>query len=204
MKKYIFALAAICSGYFAQAQVQSFGPTVGFNYAWLSDLDNESGRPSFNAGFTYNYSILQSAGLGIEARYSEEGVKQDIGNATLTTKLNYIRVPLKFQYFFGELGDNFRPKIFAGPSFAFLMGGKSEIRAGETTTTIDSKDVFEGFDVGLLGGLGFNYRLAERTWLNFDVAYTHGMLDVAGSNSGSDAKNRLVNVNVGVAFGFGE
>ena len=113
-------------------------------------------------------------------------------------------MPLKFQYFFGELGDNFRPKIFAGPSFAFLIGGKSEIRAGETTTTIDSKDVFEGFDVGLLGGLGFNYRLAERTWLNFDVAYTHGMLDVAGSKSNSDAKNRLVNVNVGVAFGFGE
>ncbi|MCA0238707.1 MAG: PorT family protein [Bacteroidetes bacterium] len=204
MKKVLFILATVFTGYIAQAQVQSFGPTAGFNYAWLSDLSNASGRPSFNAGFTYNYSILESAGIGIEARYSEEGVKQDIGNATLTTKLNYIRVPLKFQYFFGKLGQDFRPKVFVGPSFGFLVGGKSEIRSGETTTTINSKDVYEGFDAGLHAGAGFNYRLAERTWLNFDVAYTHGLIDVAGSKSGSDAQNRLVNVNLGVAFGFGE
>jgi outer membrane protein W len=118
--------------------------------------------------------------------------------------MNYLRIPLKFQYFFGDLGDNVRPKLFIGPSFAFLMGGKTEVRSGEVTTTIDSKDTFENFDVGLHIGAGFNYRLAERTWLNFDVAYTHGLLDVAGSKSGSDAQNRLVNVNLGVAFGFGE
>ena len=103
MKKLLFAVFAVCSAYIAQAQVQSFGPTLGFNYAWLSDVDNASSRPSYNIGFTYNYSILQNGGVGIEARYSEEGVKQDVGNATITSKINYIRLPLKFQYFFGKL-----------------------------------------------------------------------------------------------------
>ena len=202
MKKLLFALFAISTSYIAQAQVQSLGPSVGFNYAWLSDVDNSSPRPSYNIGITYNYSILESGGIGIEARYSEEGVKQDVGNATVISKINYVRLPLKFQYFFGELGDNFRPKLFAGPSFAFLVGGKTEVRSGDVTTTVDSKDLYRSFDAGLQGGVGFNYRLAERTWLNFDVAYTHGLIDVAGDKSSSTAKNRLVNVNLGVAFGF--
>ena len=202
MKKLLFALFAVCSAYIAQSQVNSLGPTVGFNYAWLSDVDNSSGRPSYNIGLMYNYSIFQSSGLGIEARYSEEGVKQEFGNTTVTSKLNYVRIPLEFHYFFGQLEDNFRPKLFVGPSLAFLVGGKSEVRSGEVTTTVDSKDVYESFDLGIQAGAGFNYRLAEMTWLNFDVAYTHGFVDVTQEKVNSDSKNRLVNVNLGVAFGF--
>lgn len=202
MKKFIFVLTALCASYFSQAQTQSFGPTAGFNWAWLSDVDEVKGRPSFNLGFTYTYSILESAGIGIDVRYSEEGARWETGGTTYATRLNYLRVPLKFQYFFGGLGDDIRPKIFAGPSFAFLIGGKSDVGVGDTE--FDSKDLYEGFDVGLMGGVGFNYRLAERTWLNFDLAYTHGMLEVLGDKGLSDAKNRLVNLNVGVAFGIGE
>lgn len=51
---------------------------------------------------------------------------------------------------------------------------RSEIRSETGTTEVDSKDYFEGFDFGLNTGVGFNYRLAEATWLNFGVAYTHG------------------------------
>jgi len=202
MKKLLFSIFVVSACYTAQAQVHSIGPTLGFNYAWLSDVDNSSPRPSYNFGLTYNYSILKSGGFGIEARYSEEGVKQDVGGTTITSKINYLRIPMKFQYFFGELSESFRPKLFAGPSFAILMGGKTEVRNGSGTTEIDSKDVYGGFDVGLQGGAGFNYRLAETTWLNFDVAYTHGLLDAAGDKGSSTAKNRLFNVNLGVAFGF--
>ncbi len=202
IKQHLLVLIAVCAGYFAQAQVQSLGPTVGFNYAWMSDINDATGRPSFNIGLIYNYSILENIGLGVEARYSEEGVKQDIGRNTLTSKVNYARIPLEFNYFFGQLENDFRPKIFAGPSLAFLVGGKTEIRNGEVLTTVDSKDIFEKFDFGVHIGTGFNYRLAEMTWLNFDVAYTHGLTSVVQNNGGSDAKNRLVNVNLGIAFGF--
>lgn len=202
MKKVLFVLTALCASYFTQAQTQSFGPTAGFNWAWLSDIDDVKGRPSFNIGFTYNYSILESAGIGIEARYSEEGARWEDRGETFTTRLNYIRVPMEFHYFFGRLGERIRPKIFAGPSFAFLVGGKADVGVGGQT--VDSRDFYEGFDVGLMGGIGFNYRLAERTWLNFDFAYTHGLLDVVQESTFSDAQNRMVNLNVGVAFGIGE
>lgn len=200
MKNILFSFIAICASYFAQAQKQSLGPTAGFNYAWLSDLDNTTGRPSFNVGLTYTYSIIENSGLGVDLIYSEEGTKQEVSNLDLTTELNYIRVPIKYFYFFGDIEDDFRPKIYIGPSFAFLVGGTSEVRSETGTVEVDSKDYFEGFDVGVNVGTGFNYRLAEATWLNFNVAYTHGMINVV--KSGPEASNRNINVNLGVAWGF--
>lgn len=202
MKKLLFAIVLLGNGVGVQAQVNSFGPTIGFNYAWLSDNDNDNARPSFNAGLLYNHSILESSGIGIELRYSQEGSKTKIGNLTYTNELNYIRVPLEFNYYFGVLEDDFRPKIFAGPSFAFLIGGESKVQVGENIVTTDSKDIYEPFDIGLQAGAGFNYRLAKMTWLNFDVAYTHGFLNVDSGNNTNEPQNRLANVNLGVAFGF--
>lgn len=202
MKKILFVFATLCAAPGAQAQVNSIGPTAGFNYAWLSEIDEVKGRPSFNVGLIYNYSIFESAGIGIEARYSQEGAQTKIGSRTFTSELNYIRLPLEFHYYFGQLEDDFRPKIFAGPSFAFLIGGKTDVGLGETIAEVDSKDLYESFDFGLQAGAGFNYRLAETTWLNFDVAYTHGFLNVAGDKNPAEPQNRLVNVNLGVAFGF--
>jgi len=200
--KILIVFAALCIAVGAQAQVNSIGPTLGYNHAWLSDIDNGSARPSFNGGITFNHSILQSAGIGFEVRYSQEGAKTKIGGQTFTSELNYLRIPLKFVYYFGKLEDNFRPKIFAGPSFAFLIGGKSQTQVGGTTVSVNSKDNFESFDFGLQAGTGFNYRLAELVWLNFDVAYTHGFLNLTGDRNPVESKNRLVNANLGVAFGF--
>ena len=166
----------------------------------MSDRDDVSGRPSFNLGVTYTYSILQNSGLGVDLRYSEEGTRQEIGGFELTTKLNYVRLPIKFIYFFGEMEDDFRPKLFVGPTLGVLVGGKSEIRTEFGSTEVDSKDYFESFDAGVNVGAGFNYRLAESTWLNFGVAYTHGLLHVV--KNGPDSSNRNVNVNLGIAWGF--
>lgn len=202
MKKILFAIVFIGVSSNIQAQVNSIGPTVGFNYAWLSDDANVEARPSYNVGILFNHSILESSGIGIEARYSQEGFRTKIGNQTFTHQLNYLRVPLEFNYYFGELEDDFRPKIFAGPSFGFLIGGKSKTVIGETIVTVESKDLYEPFDFGVNAGVGFNYRLAESVWLNFDAAYTHGFLKVTQGNSASEPQNRLLNLNLGVAFGF--
>ena len=202
MKHLIFLLAILCTAISAQAQVNSIGPSLGFNYAWLSDKDNSDPRPSFNVGIIFNHSILQSYGIGFDARYSQEGSKRKVGNQTLTSQLNYLRIPLKFSYYFGNMDQDFRPKIFVGPSFAFLVGGETETLAGENIVKLKSKDLYESFDFGLQAGAGFNYRLAELTWLNFDIAYTHGFLDLAKGNNRSELQNRLLNLNLGVAFGF--
>ncbi|HRI58738.1 MAG TPA: porin family protein [Saprospiraceae bacterium] len=200
MKKILFLIVAVSTGFVMQAQESSFGPSIGANYAWLSDLDNTSGRPSYNIGLTYTHSIIENVGFGLDLRYSEEGTRQEVTGVELTTKLNYVRLPVKFIYFFGQIEDDFRPKLFAGPTLGFLVGGKSQLRTETGTNEVASKDYFEGFDMGMNFGAGFNYRLAEATWLNFGVAYTHGFINVV--KSGPEAFNRNVNVNLGIAWGF--
>lgn len=202
MKKLLFAIVSIGIATGAHAQVNSIGPTVGLNYAWLSDNSNNEARPSFNIGVLFIHSILESSGIGIEARYSQEGFRSKIGNQSFTHQLNYLRIPLEFNYYFGDLEDDFRPKIFAGPSLGFLVGGKSKTLVGENIVTVDSKDLYEAFDFGVNAGVGFNYRLDDLIWLNFDAAYTHGFLKVTQGNTASEPQNRLINLNLGVAFGF--
>lgn len=200
MKNIVFALFLLSAASAVQAQVNSLGPTAGFNYAWMSNREGSTGRPSFNAGLTYTYSIFEKGGLGVEARYSEEGMKLERGNVDYVTDLKYLRVPFKVHYFFNDLEDDFRPKIYAGPSLGFLIGGETEIVGENGKIVVDSKDLFESFDFGATVGTGFNYRLAEMTWLNFDVAYTHGFVNVV--DNGEESFNRNLNVNVGVAWGF--
>lgn len=176
------------------AQENSIGPTIGYNHAWLSG-DGVSARPAFNAGVVYNNSFQEHWGAGAELKYSLEGARVDATDQNID--LSYIRLPLRLMYFFGSYGDAFRPKIYAGPSLAFLASAKTKIGSNK----IDVIDSYDRFDIGILGGIGFNYRLREQTWLNVDLGYTHGLIDQNNSAS-IKTHNRLLNANVGVAFGF--
>lgn len=185
----------------SNAQIHSLGPTAGLNLSTISHTDNSSYLPGFNAGIIYNYSRHEHFAFGLAALYAQEGVAVDYGSIKGYTKLNYLRLPLKFQYFVGDMDDKFRPKLYIGPSLGFLLGGKTKVASetGSFVSTIN-RDDYNKFDAGVMGGLGFNYRLAEATWLNFDVAYTYGLLDI--SDSQKDSRNRNLNVNLGIAWGF--
>jgi outer membrane protein W len=109
--------------------------------------------------------------------------------------LTYLRIPLKGYLFFRKNGDRFRPKVFIGPSFGFLVDSDAKFNDVE----VDIKDVYNKFDLGLLAGLGFNARISEGTWFNFDAGYTYGLLDVADNANGG---NRNIGLSAGVLFGF--
>ncbi len=200
-KKILLVTITVLCSLASQAQQHSLGPTIGFNYATLTNVDNSTGRPGLNIGLTYNYSTLQNWGFGLEAKYSQEGVRVKSGNVTQTTKLDYLRVPVKFQYFFGKVENDFRPKLYGGPSFGLLLGGQSEVNTNGTVVKVDNKDFFNSTDVGLIGGVGFNYRLKKAIWLNTDVAYTHGLTNAA-KDGRQESFNRKMSVNLGVTWGF--
>lgn len=134
----------------AQAQRHSLGPTIGVNFTDLGNVDyNTSFQPGLNVGLIYNYSKHEHFGFGTGIRYSQEGAKLD--GIDGYTKLNYLRIPLKFQYFFGEMDDRFRPKVYVGPSVGFLLGGKQKVQIGELVVedNIDRND-FNTVDLGLM------------------------------------------------------
>ena len=198
MKQLILTIAGIICIACAYSQMNiSVGPNAGFGHTWMSGSGENRYQPAGNFGVALVYSHNNHVGLGVDLKYSIEGGKKEFANVDVTSRLNYIRVPVKGIYFFRDYGASFRPKISLGPSFGFLVGGEQE--AG--SLKIDAKDAHNLFDVGLLGSAGFHYNLVTNTWLHFDLSYYHGFSDV--SEAAETNKNRNIGINLGVAFGIG-
>jgi hypothetical protein len=66
-----------------------------------------------------------------------------------------------------------------------------------------AKEYVKAVDLGVNASAGFNYRLVDRTWLNVDLNYYHGLTDIIEA-AAIDQKNRNVGLNVGVSFGIGK
>lgn len=195
MKKLLSTLTILSSLFFTSLTIHaqskfSLGPNAGFGHSSVSNYDNETFKLAANAGLSLVYSATEHFGIGLDAKYSYEGVKtgKDQG-----IDLNYFRFPLKAIYFFNDYGDKLRPKIFAGPSFGFLSSAKAN--------DVDVKNSFNSSDVGLTAGVGFNYRLSKDTWFNGDLNYLHGLSDVTKSAAVKN-QNRNLGLNVGVNFGL--
>lgn len=184
-------------GFAAHAQEFSLGPAVAYQRTWAADNNNRTdGFNGVSAGLKWNYSSISSWGIGGAFNYSMEGFNQNIEGLNSRTTLHYMRIPVQVNYFFGEFGDDFRPKIYAGPTLGIMGKATNELRDIKTTVT----DNYDPFDVALTVGTGFNYRVAPATWLNFDVAYNHGLMNIPAN--GLTLRNRGVSAGAGILFGF--
>jgi outer membrane protein W len=202
MNQLLLTITAIVSVSVLYAQpIISVGPNAGFGHVWMSGDDddiNNKYHPAGNVGVSFFYSSENHIGLGADLKFSIEGAKKENDNSAIsrTTRLNYLRLPVQGIYFFRDIYSSFRPKISLGPSFGILVGGKEEIGS----LKYDAKDRYKSFDLGLLANAGFHYNLVKNTWLQFDVSYYYGVLDVSETQEAN--RNRNISVNVGVAFGF--
>ncbi len=210
MKYFLSIIALSLLTVSAWAQVNSLGPAVGINYAWVSnqpDAIDAHGIIAPLLGVNYIYSSAQKWGFGVGAFFSQEGTayNSEVANSDGKTTLEYIRVPLKGIFFFNTIAYRFRPKVFLGPSLGFLLSAHTKIGDADRVKA-DGNNVPNSFDLGITGGLGFNYKLASRTWLNFDLGYTHGLIGLANPDlnidKDNDTFNRSINATVGISFGF--
>jgi hypothetical protein len=211
MKKIIAGVALLTVGKLSTAQNVSIGPVVGVSHAWITSTENTTFKPSVNIGGTLVYSFQPHWGIGGDIRASFfEGVKTKVesGNTTQTTTLNatYLRIPIKAYHFFGQYGDRVRPKIYIGPEVGFFLGGKTKVKTeggvgGGTEIKGDSKDAFKSFDFGFVAGGGFNYRLKKNVWLNVDLVYNNGLIDISEAESWN--ANRNLGLSAGVTFPLG-
>ncbi|MET0637593.1 MAG: porin family protein [Chitinophagaceae bacterium] len=211
MKKILSLLAIILIAGTLNAQNLSFGPTLGFGHGWLSVPDdaedfNRDFHPTYNIGAKLVYSFVSDWGISADVKFSSEGGKfsnSDGGEQEQIFRLNYIRVPIQGIYFFEQLGDRVRPKVFLGPSFGFLVGGENKTKIdGETVQTQKAKDVAKTFDFGLNGGVGANFRIDGNKWLNADITYAHGLTGIFDEDvsSSENYKNRGIGINIGLLF----
>jgi outer membrane immunogenic protein len=210
MKKLILGLA-LTAGTFAFAQQTgntssnpvTFGVKGGMNVSSLSKdsgLDDQKSKIGFNAGVFANIPLAASFSVQPEVQYSQYGNKSNytIGNTkfSASTKLDYITVPVMFQY-------NLIPNLYveAGPEFGFMVSAKNKFKNesnGQSNTTDNYKDNLNTFNFGI--GLGAGYYFTPN--LGLTARYVAGLTDVAKNRpSGSDAtRNNLFQV--GLAYKF--
>lgn len=210
MKKLILGLA-LTAGTFAFAQQTgntssnpvTFGVKGGMNVSSLSKdsgLDDQKSKIGFNAGVFANIPLATSFSVQPEVLYSQYGNKSEfttLGNKySASTKLDYITVPVMFQY-------NLIPDLYveAGPEFGFMVSAKNKLKNetnGNSTTSDNYKDNFNTFNFGI--GLGAGYYFTPN--LGLTARYVAGLTDIAKNRpSGSDAVRNNV-FQVGLAYKF--
>jgi len=210
MKKILAGVALLAMGKLSVAQNVSVGPVVGVSHAWITGFENTTFKPSVNVGATVVYSFVPHWGIGGDIRASFfEGVRTKVesgGNKQIANyNATYLRVPLKVYHFFGQYGDRVRPKIYVGPEVGFFLGGKTKIEttvgSSKTEVKTDSKDGFKSMDLGFVAGGGVNCRLKKNIWLNVDLVYNNGLIDISEANSYN--ANRNIGISAGVTFPLG-
>jgi len=171
----------------------SIGPRGGVNISNVSNVEESQSVTGVALGLTSTYSFNERTGLTVDALYSVEGYKAPFEEY----KLRYLQVPVYFDFFFGELGNRFRPKIYGGVSPSFFLGG--------TLNELDiNQPYYSDFILNVTGGLGFNYRIGDRIWLNTDARAFYGVNDIRHEDvaTGDPVKPRTYQFSLGLAYGL--
>lgn len=195
-KKIVFAVAVILMNVkLVSAQTLSIGPMVGVNVSTIVADPTTKYLPGLSLGGFANYSIDSHWGLSAKLLYSQFGDKsKTVDNHT---RLHYVQLPVTGVYYFGNEGQKFRPKVFAGLYAGALLQANNG--NGDVVIQSDGSKAYNDFDFGGLAGLGFNYRLKPRTWLNVDAGFNRGFTDIT-KTSNTNYNNLAFNLNVGVSF----
>ena len=186
MKKYMITVGIALLGLTSvQAQKIDFGVKAGVN---LSDLkgkdiaDTEMKTGLYIGGYA-NLGLSDNIFFQPEVLFSMQGASMDEEDEAFT--LNYLNVPLMFQY-----GINENLKVELGPQVGFLL--KADFDNGEQE--IDVKEQMSSIDFGM--NLGATYQLDNG--LNFSARYNLGLSDVYDSDLfDSEAKNAVISVGIG-------
>jgi len=177
-----FALAMVLNGNYAKAQHSSQHATLGIKGGLnLYNIEgaNADMKAGFNVGLLGHIHLTKRFGLQPEIMYSQQGAKSKIANIKSSINLNYINVPLMFQYMFD---NGFR--LQAGPQVGFLVTAKSKLNS----TSTDIKNSYKTADVGIGAGLGY---VNPSSGFGVDARYNLGLSKINKSGT-TDLMNRGV------------
>ena len=198
MKK-IFQLFAISATSLIYAQ--SFGVKGGANISTISkekSWDDTNARIGYFAGVYMHAPINSVFSIQPEVLYNSVGVKYENGKSAHTLGLDYISVPIMFQF-------EPIPKLYveAGPQMSFLVGNSDRNKTDDVVTIkkYRNNSNYNSFD--LSGGVGAGFRINNIT---IGARYLMGFTDIkkSGSTTWSNDGKQLRNnsLQIGLQYGF--
>lgn len=204
------ALVAGLTVFSGTASAMSFGvgPLVGVNLGNLSLKDsggselNTSIYTRFAFGARAEFGVTSPFSLLLEPMFLQRGASDKehivipgLIDTTVSTdiRMNYLELPILAKAKFGSMKAH--AYVFAGPSLGIFLNGEAE--SGGETTKADSVSTFNlSGDVGV----GGSYQLQEYIYLNGDVRYSFGFLNMNDAKDGSEMKNRDIRFQLCLLF----
>jgi hypothetical protein len=186
----ILVTAALLIAGTASAQHVNIGIKGGLNLSTIHQDNNAeiSSRAGYHLGLLSHIHLANQFAMQPELVFSSQGAKYNLSGATAIHKLNYVNVPVMFQYMFD---NGFR--LQAGPQVGFLLNANSN-RDNSSADVINS---YKTVDFGL--GLGASY-VNPATGFGVDARYNLGLRDIS-ENSAVRATNRGFQFGVFYLFG---
>ena len=185
----------------------SAGPRVGVNLSDMTgDVQNRKMLPGLMAGVGVMYSDISRFGVAIDVLFSQRGAKFDVpfqnGRIAFNQRLNYLEVPITLRYYLND-GGNFRPNVYFGPSVAYMLKAKrtNQKLNNNDIASVDNSPDFRPLDLGITGGIQFNFRAGDRQRFLIDARYTYGISDI--SVASERIQNSTITVGLGYSWGIG-
>lgn len=182
----VVMLASVAS--YAQQAVGTFTlqPKIGMNVASLTKCDGCDPRIGLAAGVEAEYQATDIFSVSAGLIYSMQGNKAKEDGVTLTTKLDYINIPILANVY---VTKGLAVKLGVQPAFNVsdkqkLSGGKASVEAEEVGA--------ESFDFSIPVGLSYEYSNVV-----FDARYNFGVTNIA---DGGDSKNSVFQITLGYKF----
>ncbi len=181
---FVFLMAGV-----ATAQHANIGIKGGLN-AFTVNFDDDSNNDwkiGFHLGLLGHFHLSDQFALQPEVVFSTQGAKYEIAGTEADLNLNYVNIPVLFQYMFD---NGFR--LQAGPQVGILVSANSEAN----NNSLDMKDDFETIDLGL--SVGVSYINPESNF-GVDLRYNHGLTNINASGN-VNAYNRGLQAGVFYLF----
>ncbi|MEM9673918.1 MAG: porin family protein [Bacteroidota bacterium] len=199
MKKALLFLMLIIGGAFSGAHAQiGLGIKGGLNISdcageGCEDLSKSLARLSFHVGIVGSTIINRRLSFQAELLYSTQGVRLEsffldgllIDEAIFRN--DYITIPLAIKFY--PISGLY---LCAGTQLGYLIQSELEIKSQGTSISEDVRDDFSNLDIGLIGGLGYDFR----NGFALEARYVAGITSIFGSD-GSVGRNTNIQISIG-------
>lgn len=182
----VVMLASVAS--YAQQAVGTFTlqPKIGMNVASLTKCDGCDPRIGLAAGVEAEYQATDIFSVSAGLIYSMQGNKAKEEGVTLTTKLDYINIPILANVY---VTKGLAVKLGVQP--AFNVSDKQKLSGGKASVEAEGVGA-ESFDFSIPVGLSYEYNNVV-----FDARYNFGVTNIA---DGGDSKNSVFQFTLGYKF----
>lgn len=133
----------------------------------------------FETLFNENHGVL------FDFLYSQKGgtYKTKLG-LTNEIRYDYLQVDALYKFTFNR-HEKFRPSIFAGPGFGYLVQATNTTNLGGIKTDNNIKNASKCYDLSAIGGLWLEYDTSENITVVLSGRYEYGLTDSNKGNVGT-------------------